>query len=305
MYLKFFLKYILTRGSAYLDLEFFTDIVILSTVKLGKEDLSKKTTIRIGPVVNWIQIESVEDLSAIDTYKKQFSGQFWIGNGSNLLVSDAAENLLFISLSGKFNLIEYDGQTVIAGAGVKISTLLDFCIKNGLSGLEWMAGIPATVGGAIFMNAGVGVDCILNHIKSIDCLIDGRIAELREFDFEYRKGIERKILSAKFEFCRTDKAQVYGNFEAARAARIKRQPSGRSFGSIFKNPHGLYAGKLIEECGLKGMTSGEAVISERHANFIINRTGASFDDVYNLILEAEKRVYEKFGIILAREVKIV
>ncbi len=276
-----------------------------NAMRIEKKNLSEKTSVGIGPVVDWIEIKSMEDLLELYKKKKRLPKQFWIGNGSNLLASERAKNLLFVNLSGEFAKIEYDGEYLDAGAGVKISSLLGFCTCNGLSGLEWMAGIPATLGGAIFMNAGAGGKSVLDYVKSINCFSDGKKVCLKEFDFAYRKGVEKKILSAKFKLEKKDKRTVINNIRANKMLRIARQPSGKSFGSVFKNPGKFYAGKLIEECGLKGKTIGDAVISEKHANFIINRGNATFEDVYSLISMMKEAVYKKFGIMLEKEVKIV
>lgn len=273
-------------------------------MKIRQEDLSKKTNIGIGPIVHWVDIEDDGDFALFADYANRFKKSFWIGNGSNLLVSNEAKKILFVHLSGSFNSIEFDGKRVVAGAGSMLCDLIAFYKKHLLTGLEFLSGIPATVGGAISMNAGAYGDAILNHVVSIRYLKAGKIitSDLDSFNYGYRRGPKKKLLSAEF---RVRKCDIEVNSMRIIDERRKKQPLGRSFGSVFKNPQGVYAGRLIEECGLKGKISGGAIISEKHANFIINRSNASFVDVYNLISQMEEAVFNRFNIILEREVKIV
>ncbi len=273
-------------------------------MKVEQKDLSKKTSIGIGPIVNWVDIENSEDLVLLENYEKRFEKSFWIGNGSNLLISDNAEKILFVHLSGSFSLVKFNGEKIVAGAGAMLCDLITFCKKHSLSGLEFLSGIPATVGGAISMNAGAYGNTILNRVESILYFKNGKIITNKpnHSDYGYREGSKEKLLFAEFK---VQKSNSTINLKRIINDRKKKHPDGKSFGSVFKNPQGLYAGKLIDACGLKGKASGGAIISERHANFIINRSNASFVDVYNLILQMEKAVFNRFRIVLEREVKIV
>lgn len=227
-----------------------------------------------------------------------------VGNGSNILASDSGYDGAVVStkkLSGIIN----RGDRLTCLAGTKISTLLSYCKKHNLSGLEYLNGIPASIGGAAYMNAGVGADCIGNDVLSV-VVYDGktRILSQKSCNFAYRRStmcdINALILSVtvKIRPASGEEIEEKTNYFRMRRAHL---PKGKSCGCVFKNPQGISAGMLIESAKLKGLSVGGAFVSPDHANFIINNGGTA-GDVRTLIETVRTKVFEKFGILLREEV---
>jgi len=231
-----------------------------------------------------------------------------LGNGSNILVSDDTFNGVVIKLD-KLNDLEINGKTVTVGAGHSLISLSLICSNKGLSGLEWASGIPGTIGGAVYMNAGAYLKSVsdsLIEIKALDNELNIVTIKNEELGFGYRKSnlMDNKfiVLSASFMLEEGEKDEILKVIKDRKERRITSQPlEYPSAGSVFRNPEGDYAGRLVEECGLKGKTIGGAQISEKHANFVINKGNATSSDIKSLIELAKSEVYEKFNIELKVE----
>ena len=237
-----------------------------------------------------------------------------IGNGSNLLVTDNGIDNVVIKIGSKMSKIELiDDTTIFCEAGASLKSLCMFALENSLSGLEFAYGIPGTLGGAVYMNAGAyggEMKDVLFSCKHIDA--DGNIGELSqdELDLRYRGSAYTDngftIVSAVMKLKKAEKTDVKTAMDDKLQRRKDKQPlEYPSAGSTFKRPEGYFAGALIEECGLKGYTVGGAQVSEKHAGFVINKNKATATDVITLIKDVQKIVFEKHGVMLETEVKII
>ncbi|MGC8897105.1 MAG: UDP-N-acetylmuramate dehydrogenase [Bacteroidota bacterium] len=280
------------------------------------ELLRNYTSFRIGgPADFYLEPRDKEDLLHIVQYFQTNNFPFVvIGNGSNLLVSDEGYRGAVINLESGLKTVTIDpaagGASVYAEAGVKLAKFVDVCIQRGLGGVEMLAGIPGTLGGAIVMNAGAYGGEISDCLRTVEIIRDAAFVILprEECGFAYR-GSELThdiVVSASFQLPRKDRNELLRVRRELLLRRNETQPVNfPNAGSIFKNPPKMYAGKLIEEAGLKGKRIGGAEISERHANFIVNRGTAKASDVVALIRLARDAVKEKFGIVLELEVKLL
>ncbi len=234
-----------------------------------------------------------------------------LGGGYNVLIHDKGVKGMVINTAGLNVYIIRDGETVYAGAGVSIDSLAEWACENGLRGLEDMSGIPGTVGGAVKMNAGAFTQEIKDTAAEIDMMsTDGRIYQAKGADagFGYRRADNLKgvVLGAKFHLKNADSEELKKRRSEILAKRTDKQPLDYpSCGSVFKRPEGNFAGTLIEQCGLKGYRIGGAIVSEKHANFILNIENATSSDIYNLICHVRETVKEKTGITLEQEVRLI
>lgn len=280
------------------------------------EPLSCHTSFCIGgPADFFVRIADTADLrAALKTAAAAKARCRVIGAGSNILALDAGVAGVVMKLDApSFKKISVRGNRVTAGAGVNLAALVGECSRRGLSGLEFLAGIPGTVGGGISMNCGTSSDTgrksIGDRIATIRVMdYKGQLSTLsrRSARFGYRcSGLSGYIvLSATFLLARSSRQEVRNAvrvFLEARSGQDYRFPSA---GCVFRNPAGRSAGMLIDSCGLKGARAGRARISERHANFIVNTGSASAGDVLALMELAKKKVKERFGITLRPEIKI-
>ncbi|OQB11054.1 MAG: UDP-N-acetylenolpyruvoylglucosamine reductase [Candidatus Omnitrophica bacterium ADurb.Bin205] len=275
--------------------------------------LKDKTTIRIGGTARFFcEPRDLKELKMLIFWAKKGNiPVFVLGAGSNLLISDRGVKGLVLRLSSAFfTSIELKGNSVEAGSGVKLAKLIRFSLDNSLTGLEFLSGIPGTLGGGIMMNAGCwGRDIagIISQVKVID--LNGHIKTLKreEISFGYRKSNLGRyiILKARMRLKKSVKGFIENNI---RDYLLKRRHSQDltfcNAGCIFKNPKLESAGKLIELCKLKGKRIGEAFISPKHANFILNNGNAKSEDVLKLINLMKKRVKNKFNIALEPEIKL-
>lgn len=279
------------------------------------EPMSRHTSFRIGgPARRMAFPNSGEQLVLLLDFAEQCGAHpLVIGNGSNLLVSDQGLNRLVISTTA-MNRLEGTGTTIEAAAGVPLARLADFAQKQGLAGLEFAHGIPGTVGGAMCMNAGAYGGEMAQVVQCVTILDPaGGVKTLsgKEMEFGYRRSIltghpDWVVLSAAFALAPGDPAAIRGRMDELIAKRRASQPLELpSAGSTFKRPEGYFAGTLIQDCGLKGLTVGGAQVSEKHAGFVVNTGGATFADVTELIRQVQARVEEKTGVRLEPEVKIV
>ena len=275
------------------------------------ESMACHTSFKIGgPADIFITVSSKQQLSALLKKCKELEVPYMIiGKGSNLLVSDKGIEGAVISLSG-IDFIRADGEKIICGAGAALSEVCRAALDNSLSGLEFAYGIPGSVGGAIYMNAGAYGGQMSDVVISAECISrDGGTVcvGLSEMEFGYRTSLFRRsgltVVSAEFSLKKADKAVIEEKMNDYISRRKSKQPlEYPSGGSFFKRPEGNFAGALIEKCGLKGFSVGGAAVSEKHAGFIINKGGATCDDVVRLGRSVSDRVFEKEGIRLEPEV---
>lgn len=294
---------------------------------LFDEPLSRYTTVRIGgPVDALVYPRTVEELSTLVLWARQNKTPlFLLGAGSNLLVRDKGIRGMAINLSQGFTQMRAEneeGNEVIlyAEAGIGIPRLVDFCAEEGLTGIEPIAGIPANLGGALFMNAGTPDGEISDVVETVTFMNkEGRLETWPKgkIGFSYRETHFPRnsiILSARLKLRRLSSELVKGRVQNYRSARVETQPLNvPNLGSIFKNPvplkaksaSPLHAGQLIEEAGLKNIRVGGARISPKHGNFIVNEGGAKAKDVLALVGLVKDKVKEKHGILLETEIKII
>ncbi len=237
---------------------------------------------------------------------------FTVGKGSNTLVFDGYIDKAII-FTHRLNQMSVKDNRITAEAGAGLVRLASYAAKNCLSGLEFASGIPGSVGGALYMNAGAYGEC-MEDVTLKSRAYDrnsGNIIEIAEHCFSYRDGIYKKnksllCLDAEFALETTDEVRVLEKMKVLAEQRKSKQPlEYPSAGSYFKRPVGDYAGRLIEACGLKGLRIGGAEVSEKHAGFIVNRGNASFDDVMRLEEAVKEKVYAEYGIELEREVEVI
>ncbi len=272
-------------------------------------ELSLYTTYRVGGVAEVLALpESEEQIKHLIDFTKKNKTPFRVlGLGSNILVSDLGLPGVTCCLRN-FKNIKIDGNTVNASAGTALDEVVRQSINAGLAGLENLSGIPGSVGGAVFMNAGAFKAETFDKLISFTTITPkGEIKEFKKEDvkYEYRKvwGIDGcVILSATWILDKQDKEILKTRREEILQSRAAKQPlEYPSAGSVFKRPVGAYASKLIDECGLRGLSVGGAQVSTKHAGFIINYQNATAQDIYNLIKEVQKIVKEKTGFTLEPE----
>ena len=280
------------------------------------EPMSKHTSFKIGGNADvYIKVNNLSKLSTILKECQASDVDYMIlGNGSNLLVSDDGIRGVVIRLDGDFRKITLlDDTTIFCGAGATLAYLCKFALNCGLSGLEFAWGIPGTVGGAVFMNAGAydgemkDVVHSVSHISPIGEI--GRI-EKDDLNFGYRTSVYRSnnmiITGVTLKLKKGNPDEIRAKMDDYMSRRSTKQPlEYPSAGSVFKRPEGNFAGALIEQCGLKGKTCGGAQVSEKHAGFIINKSNATAKDVRDLIGEIQKTVSEKTGYSLECELIIL
>lgn len=231
-----------------------------------------------------------------------------VGNGSNLLIKDKCD-YLFICTKKIQDKIRIVDDFAYISSSTALAKAFNACYKKGLSGFEVIAGIPASIGGALQMNASAFGSSIMDIVEKIKVFKDGKIKYLKKEDIAYSyhssKLSDCLILSAKFKLKHEKTCEILNTFGKFAKLRADKQPKGFSCGSVFKNPPNFSAGKLIEECNLKGKKIGGAVISEKHGNFILNHNNATFEDVKGLLILCQAEVYRKFKIKLQPEVEII
>lgn len=252
-------------------------------------DFKRYSSIKIGPKIELFNITK-------ESYP-EFDGVV-VGGANNLLISPTPPPLGMLDKS--FDFIKFDGEYLRVGGATKSAKLYNFAMKNDIFGFEFLKNIPGTIGGLLKMNAGLMGYEISNNLILVE-FFDKEVAK-DELKFGYRKsGIDEVVFTALFK--------VERGFDRLLANKIAQnranQPRGASFGSIFKNPTPFFAGKLLEEVGLKGYKIGGCGFSDAHANFLINYGEATFDEALSLINLAKKRVFENFGVNLETEVVIL
>ncbi len=290
-----------------------------SIVVLNDEPMSRHTSWRAGGIAkHYVRAKSLTELAAYISTLPADEELLWLGLGSNTLVRDGGFNGTVIATQGVTTQIELiDDTTVYVGAGVASAKLARFCSKQHLTGAEFFAGIPGLVGGALAMNAGAFGGETWPLVKSVETInrngeIKKRSASEFEYGYRYVKGCNNEwFVSATLQLAalQPERQQAKNNtieIKHLLAKRAASQPTGvASCGSVFRNPEAGFAAQLIESCGLKGYRIGGAVVSEKHANFIINDDQATAADIEALIKFVQKTVKEKHNVLLQNEVKIV
>ncbi len=279
---------------------------------IEKENLKKYTTFKIGGTAKYFAMPNTEEelLECMNIIKENNLKYFVIGNGSNILLDDTYFSGMIISLKNMNNII-INENTCEVESGVLLPVLVNKLIEKKYTNFDWASHIPGAIGGSIYGNAGAHQKTIFDDLVSIKILEDDEIKTVSKKDIKYSyrsTDLEDKIIiSATFNIYQGDMEASLENIEKWKNFRIENQPyDKKGAGSTFKNPEvNLSAGKLIEDAGLKGYKIGGAVVSEKHANFIINEDNASFEDVTKLINYVIKIVKEKFDITLETEVKII
>ena len=289
------------------------------SLHLGKvlinEKISNYTTYRVGGKARAICYPKGEEelIKLVSLLKEKGIKYFVLGNGSNVLFSDNMYDGIIIKLDN-FNKISIDGNIITVGAGYPLIKLSNDAMRNSLVGLEFANGIPGTVGGAVFMNAGAYGEDMSKIVESVRVLTsDGKIKEFtqKQMKFSYRTSILQEHLdyvciSAKLKLASGDKEEIEKIMTERRLQRKATQPLNYpSAGSVFRNPEGMYAGKLIDDMGLKGYTIGKAKVSEKHANFIINTGNAKASDIKRIIDLIKQKALVKYNVRLRVEQRLI
>lgn len=279
------------------------------------EPMSEHTTFRIGgPADLFVTPDDVEEVADIvRACKDAQTPYFPLGCGSDLLVADEGYRGVIVSMSDGLVNVGVDGEEMSCQAGVPLREASEMACELGLSGLEFACGIPGSVGGACFMNAGAYDGCMADVLRSVRCLMsDGSVQTLGvgELDLGYRKSRVRDeglvVLSATFSLREADPAGIRAKMDDLTQRREEKQPLEHpSAGSTFKRPEGHFAGKLITDAGLKGYQSGGAAVSTKHAGFVVNLGEATAADVHAVIEHVQDEVERQFGVRLEPEVRFL
>jgi len=277
------------------------------------EPLKKYSSLRIGGNARYlIKIYNMEALlKTIDLINRRRLKFMVIGEGTNILFSDKGFNGVVIKLMGEFKKIDRTKNIFLCGGGALIKDFINKAAESGYSGMEFLAGIPGSIGGAVKGNAGAFGKSISEIVKQVTILdTKARVKKISrdkiKFDYRYSSIPDNSIIvEVEFKLKKGERKIIKRKIEEFLKMRWQKQPKGFSAGSFFKNPKPLSAGKLIEECGLKGFRVGDAVISKKHANFIINLGGAKAEDVLTLVKIVKKRVKEIKGVELEPEVRVL
>ena len=282
---------------------------------LGSDNVKQHTTFRIGgPADFYLCPHSTNEVQEIvEICKEEKLPYFVLGNGSNLLVSDKGYRGVVIQLWKNFSDITVKDCCIQAKAGALLSKVAAEALEAGLTGMEFASGIPGTIGGAAFMNAGAyggEMKDIIKSVKVLDTQGEVRVLPKEELKMGYRTSIVKEkgytVLSVELELTRGNQEEIRNTMEDLKERRTSKQPLEMpSAGSTFKRPEGYFAGKLIMDSGLRGFSVGGAQVSEKHCGFVVNKGGATAMDVLNLIREVQRRVKEQFGVDLETEVRFL
>ena len=286
--------------------------------KIKQNELMKNhTSFKIGGAADlYIEVNTIEELmQAIEYAKTKKIPIYFIGNGSNLLVTDKGIRGLVVKIDIQNISIQKaeNSVKVTVGAGYKMMALARELLNQEITGFEEFAGIPGTIGGAIYMNAGAYGKEMKDIVISTKCMdLDGKIFTLsnKEQEFTYRDSIFEKnnyiILETTLQLNNGIKSEIENKMTKLLKERKEKQPIGEpSAGSTFKRQEGIITAKLIDECGLKGYSIGGAKVSEKHAGFVVNSNNATAKDVLDLIKYIKEKVYEKYGIKIEEELRII
>lgn len=278
------------------------------------EPMSRHITFRVGGNADaFVNASGAEEIAAVRSYCNENGIPFLcIGNGSNLLVRDEGIEGVVLCIGSNMAEVRVEGETIYAGAGALMSKVAAAAQKAELTGFEALAGIPGSIGGAVFMNAGAYGSEMKDVLVSAEYIDkEGRLctAAASELDLSYRHSIFAEnggiVVSARFALKKGKADEIAAAMKDYMTRRRDKQPlEYPSAGSTFKRPPGHFAGALIEQCNLKGYTVGGAQVSEKHAGFVINKGGATADDILTLMEDVRRIVKEKTGVTLEAEVRI-
>ncbi len=280
---------------------------------MGNEPLKKHTSFKIGGNAKFfIKVYNQKALLAVMKIIKKYKMKYLIiGEGTNILFSDRGFNGVVIKLMGSFRSIKNSGDVFLCGAGVSIKSFLNKAMKMGYGGAEFLTGIPGSIGGAVKGNAGAfghAISELIEQLIILDAQLMKKIIPQEKILFAYRYSNipEHSIIMAvELRMKKLSRRVIQSRIKKYLKIRWEKQPDNYSAGSFFKNPLPLSAGKLIEECGLKGMRIGDAMVSEKHANFIINLGQAKAQDVIKLMKIVKARVKKMKNVSLEPEVRII
>ena len=282
---------------------------------LTREYMKNHTSFKIGGSADFLvtprTVDQIQNL--IITLKKENIPVFIMGNGSNLLVSDKGIRGVVIKLSKNFSSFSISGDEVTAQSGILLSTLSKSIVNESLSGFEFASGIPGTIGGAVTMNAGAYDSEMKNIVEEVVAIdMDGNIKTFtnQEMNFRYRKSRVTDetlvVLEAKLKLDKGNIEDIKAKIDDFTVRRTTKQPlTAYSAGSTFKRPEGYFAGKLIEDAGLKGIIMRNAAVSSLHSGFVINTGDATCENILELIEFIKLTVFSKFGVMLEEEVRVV
>lgn len=282
---------------------------------LYNEPMKNHTSFKLGgPADMFIEPDNTAELvEAIKDLREHNTPYYIIGNGSNLLVSDKGLRAAVVKIGEKFADIEIDGDNIEAGCGILLSTLSKIAAKSGLAGMEFASGIPGTLGGAVTMNAGAyggEMKDIIMWVEALDQNLKLKRLQNAEMNFEYRRSViepgKHIVTRCGIRLKKGNSEDINKKMAELTEKRKSKQPLHLpSAGSTFKRPEGYFAGKLIEDSGLRGFSLGGAQVSALHCGFVVNNGDATAQDVYDLIRHVQKTVYEKFSVKLEPEVRIL
>ncbi len=276
------------------------------------EPLAPYTSMKVGgPADYYIEPQDKDDVVAIVRYLREQQFPFMmIGRGSNMIISDEGYHGAAINLENGLSAVGMSGDFVAAEAGARLTKLVDFCIQKGLQGIEWAAGIPGSVGGAVVMNAGAHGSEMKDYIVDVEAFRGTQIQWVKkeQAGFSYRKSAfgSDVVLTARFKLAKGNTEEIRQKRSELIARRNATQPLNLpNSGSMFTNPPGTFAARLIEQAALKGKRIGDAQISDKHANFMVNLGSAKGSDILKLIDLVRRTVYQNAGVLLELEVKLV
>lgn len=282
---------------------------------LINEPLKNHTTFKIGGNADYLVMPETkeETVTLIKFLKDNKINYFIIGNGSNLLVNDHGFKGVIVKIGAQFSNAKVTGNKIVLDAGITLKKISNILTEEGLKGFEELSGIPGSLGGAIYMNAGAygrEIKDVLYDVTFINKSGEIQTLKAEDIEMKYRETLFSKenlvVLGATLILEKGDKEEIAKRVREVTKMRVDKQPLNYpSAGSTFKRPQGHFAGKLIEDANLKGYTVGGAKISEKHAGFVINYNNATFNDVITLTENVKKEVKDKFGVELELEVKVL
>ena len=298
-----------------MKLEFYNQLIHIVDKErvLRDEPMKKHTTFRVGGNADYfVMPKTIQEVKAVvDLCRHMDMPYYVVGNGSNLLVSDNGYRGVIVQIYKEMNAITVEEDCVHAQAGALLSKVGSVALEAELSGFEFAAGIPGTVGGAVVMNAGAYggemKDILANAIVLTE---DGEVLTLKndELELGYRTSIIAKknyiVLEVVYKLLKGDKEEIRAKMDELKVQRVTKQPlEYPSAGSTFKRPEGYFAGKLIQDAGLRGFQVGGAQVSEKHCGFVINKEEATAADIVELMKQVADKVYQEFDVTLEPEVK--
>lgn len=298
-----------------MNLKFYDKLTdYIEETRIYKEEPMKKhTTFRVGGNADYFVVPKTEEevKNIVSLCKSEGMPYFVLGNGSNLLVGDKGYRGVIIQICKEMNQIEVQGTSLLVQAGALLSKVGSAALEAGLTGVEFASGIPGTMGGAVFMNAGAyggEMKDILAEVTVLDERGEVRVLKKEELELGYRTSVVAKkgyvVLSARVELQSGDKEKIEARMQELKVQRTTKQPlEYPSAGSTFKRPEGYFAGKLISDSGLRGFQVGGAQVSEKHCGFVINKENATASDIVELMNQVIEKVQNEFGVTLEPEVR--